>query len=156
MTIDFDGISIRVARVPLGAENYGGLTAKTGHLLYGVGGAFYYGRQGDRTTSSANLRVEGSQRNNARRKTFAATHCLTTARRSWSHRARPTISTMQPRSAKERVRQSRPLVCMSIECRLKSGTRSSMKFGDVIATGSTCRTCTVTTGSHCANSTSRC
>jgi tricorn protease len=50
MTIDFDDISTRVARVPVGADNYGGLTAKTGHLLYGVGPAFYYGRQGDRPT----------------------------------------------------------------------------------------------------------
>jgi tricorn protease len=51
LTIDFDGISQRVARVPVGADNYGGLSAKTGHLLYGVGGAGYYGRQGDRNTS---------------------------------------------------------------------------------------------------------
>ena len=51
LVIDFDGISNRVARVPLGADNYGNLTAKTGHLLYAVGGAGYYGRQGDRTTS---------------------------------------------------------------------------------------------------------
>jgi tricorn protease len=51
MTIDFDGISMRVARVPLGADNYGGLSAKAGHILYGVGPAFYYGRQGDRPTS---------------------------------------------------------------------------------------------------------
>jgi tricorn protease len=51
MTIDFDGISERIARVPVGADNYGGLSAKTGHLLYGIGGAGYYGRQGDRTTS---------------------------------------------------------------------------------------------------------
>src|SRR4030095_7816300 len=51
MTIDFDGIADRVARVPVGADNYGGLSAKTGHLLYQVGGAGYYGRQGDRTTS---------------------------------------------------------------------------------------------------------
>ncbi|MCU1267477.1 MAG: peptidase [Acidobacteria bacterium] len=50
LTIDFDGISTRVARVPVGADNYGGLTAKAGHLLYGVGPAFYYGRQGDRPT----------------------------------------------------------------------------------------------------------
>jgi tricorn protease len=48
MTIDFDGIASRVARVPLGADNYFGLSAKTGHLLYVVGGAGYYGRQGDR------------------------------------------------------------------------------------------------------------
>ena len=50
-TIDFDGITSRVTRVPLPAENYGGLTAKTGHLLYFVGSAFYYGRQSDRPTS---------------------------------------------------------------------------------------------------------
>jgi tricorn protease len=46
--IDFDNISTRVARVPIGADNYGGLAAKTGHLIYGTGPAFYYGRPGDR------------------------------------------------------------------------------------------------------------
>src|SRR6185503_18326716 len=51
MNIDFDGISNRVARVPLGADNYFGLAVKTGHLLYVVGGAGYYGRQGDRNAS---------------------------------------------------------------------------------------------------------
>jgi tricorn protease len=51
LTIDFDGIAARAARVPLGADNYGGLSAKTGHLLYGVGPAFYYGRPGDRPAS---------------------------------------------------------------------------------------------------------
>jgi len=50
-TIDFDGITSRVTRVPLPADNYGGLTAKTGHLLYFVGSAFYYGRASDRPTS---------------------------------------------------------------------------------------------------------
>lgn len=50
MTIDFDGIVSRVARVPVGADNYGGLSAKTGHLLYVTGSAFYYGRAGDRPT----------------------------------------------------------------------------------------------------------
>jgi tricorn protease len=50
-TIDFDGITSRVTRVPLQADNYGGLTAKTGHLLYFVGPAFYYGRQSDRPNS---------------------------------------------------------------------------------------------------------
>jgi tricorn protease len=50
MTIDFDGILGRAARVPVGADNYGGLSAKTGHLLYAVGSAFYYGRTGDRPT----------------------------------------------------------------------------------------------------------
>ena len=51
MNIDFDGIVNRVARVPVGADNYFGLSAKTGHLLYVVGGAAYYGRAGDRTAS---------------------------------------------------------------------------------------------------------
>ncbi len=37
--------------MPVGADNYGGLSAKTGHLLYVVGGAGYYGRQGDRNAS---------------------------------------------------------------------------------------------------------
>jgi tricorn protease len=50
MTIDFDGIVQRAARVPVGADNYGGLSAKTGHLIYAVGSAFYYGRSGDRPT----------------------------------------------------------------------------------------------------------
>jgi tricorn protease len=48
ITIDFDGIAGRVARAPLGADNYGGLATKPGFLIYGVGPAFYYGRQGDR------------------------------------------------------------------------------------------------------------
>ncbi|MEK6333469.1 MAG: S41 family peptidase [Acidobacteriota bacterium] len=50
LVIDFNDITSRVARVPLGADNYGGLAAKAGHLIYGVGPAFYYGRQGDRPT----------------------------------------------------------------------------------------------------------
>ncbi len=54
LTIDFDGITNRVARAPIGADNYFGLAAKPGHLLYVVGGAGYYGRQGDRP---ANLKI---------------------------------------------------------------------------------------------------
>lgn len=50
LTIDFDNIANRVARAPIAADNYGGLSAKPGHLLYVVGGAGYYGRQGDRPT----------------------------------------------------------------------------------------------------------
>jgi len=51
MTIDFDRLGERIARVPVGADNYFGLNAKTGHLLYVVGGAGYYGRQSDRNPS---------------------------------------------------------------------------------------------------------
>jgi tricorn protease len=44
LVIDFDGLGKRVARIPLDADNYGGLAAKKGHLLYIVGPAGYYGR----------------------------------------------------------------------------------------------------------------
>ena len=47
MTIDFDGIERRVARVPVEAANYVGVMAKAGHILYVVGPSFYYGRQAD-------------------------------------------------------------------------------------------------------------
>jgi tricorn protease len=43
-TIDFDRITARATKVPLPPENYGGLTAKTGHLIYFIGAPFYYGR----------------------------------------------------------------------------------------------------------------
>ena len=51
MTIDFDGLNARVARVPVEAQNYNGLAVNNGHLIYTTGSAFYYGRQGDRPTS---------------------------------------------------------------------------------------------------------
>ncbi len=48
-TIDFAGLASRVAKVPLGADNYGGLSvSKSGYLMYVVGPAFYYGRGSDR------------------------------------------------------------------------------------------------------------
>jgi tricorn protease len=51
LKIDFDGLAWRVARVPVEANNYGGLDAKTGHLIYGVFPPFYYGRQADQQAS---------------------------------------------------------------------------------------------------------
>ena len=51
LIIDFDGLGSRVARVPVEANNYQGLSVKTGHLLYSVGSAFYYGRQGEKPPS---------------------------------------------------------------------------------------------------------
>ena len=43
--IDFDGLSDRVTRVPVGADNYFGLVATKEYLLYAKGGAFFYGRE---------------------------------------------------------------------------------------------------------------
>lgn len=51
LAIDFEGLGARVVRVPVEANNYFGLSVKTGHLLYATGSAFYYGRQGDRPAS---------------------------------------------------------------------------------------------------------
>ncbi|MGA7409876.1 MAG: S41 family peptidase, partial [Bryobacteraceae bacterium] len=43
--IDFDGLDQRIARVPLDANNYFGIAAKTGALVFGVSPAPYYGRE---------------------------------------------------------------------------------------------------------------
>ncbi|HEY9383939.1 MAG TPA: S41 family peptidase [Gemmatimonadales bacterium] len=51
LSIDFDGLGKRVAKVPVEGDNYGGLLAKKGYLIYSVGSAFYYGREGDKPTS---------------------------------------------------------------------------------------------------------
>ena len=47
ITIDFEGLADRVARVPVEADNFSGLNAVEGHLLYVRSGAGYYGRQSD-------------------------------------------------------------------------------------------------------------
>jgi tricorn protease len=44
LRIDFDGIAARVAPVPVSPDNFWGLRANKGHLIYGVSGAFYLGR----------------------------------------------------------------------------------------------------------------
>lgn len=50
-TIDFEGIEARAAKVPLGADNYTGLTANKGNLIYVVQPPFYYGRQAENPPS---------------------------------------------------------------------------------------------------------
>ncbi len=44
MTVEFDGLGARVARVPVDFDNIGGLGANKGHLLYLVVPAPFYGR----------------------------------------------------------------------------------------------------------------
>jgi tricorn protease len=51
LSIDFDGIERRVARVPLDGNNYANLRAKSGHLIYVVTAPFYYGRPADTRNS---------------------------------------------------------------------------------------------------------
>ncbi len=47
IAIDFDGLEQRVAALPVEADNYSGLAAKKGHLVYFKSPAFYYGRGSD-------------------------------------------------------------------------------------------------------------
>lgn len=49
--IDFDGIENRAAKAPLGADNYGSMSATKGYLIYSVNAPFYYGRQADTQSS---------------------------------------------------------------------------------------------------------
>jgi tricorn protease len=45
--IDFEGLGRRVARIPVESDNYGGLGAAKGFVLFSRGGPFYYGRSPD-------------------------------------------------------------------------------------------------------------
>ena len=49
--IDFSGIEQRVTKVPLPADNYAGLSANKGHLVYLIQPPFYYGRNPDTQSS---------------------------------------------------------------------------------------------------------
>ncbi|MEP7076158.1 MAG: S41 family peptidase, partial [Acidobacteriota bacterium] len=49
--IDFDGIESRATKAPLPADNYGGLSANKGNLLYIVQSPFYYGRAAETQSS---------------------------------------------------------------------------------------------------------
>jgi tricorn protease len=50
IAIDLEGLAERVERVDVPFENYRGLSAANGFLLCARTGAFYYGRESDRTT----------------------------------------------------------------------------------------------------------
>ncbi|MGD0781843.1 MAG: S41 family peptidase, partial [Candidatus Aminicenantales bacterium] len=54
LSIDFDGLASRVARIPVEADNYSGLMAKKGHLLYVKVPASVYGRDAE---GNASLRI---------------------------------------------------------------------------------------------------
>lgn len=55
LTIDFDGIIERAARVPVAPNNYFGLSANKGHLIYFIGTPFYYGRNGGEVQPSLRI-----------------------------------------------------------------------------------------------------
>ncbi len=59
IAIDFDGLAGRVARVPVGADNWLGVAAvEDDHLVLVRGGAAYYGRQSDRSAELVLFSIE--------------------------------------------------------------------------------------------------
>ena len=81
--IDFDGLGQRVARVPVEADNYSGLSAVEGHVLYVRGGPFYYGR-GSTWTPRSRCSPSRTARRRPSPRTSRATRSRATARRCWS------------------------------------------------------------------------
>ena len=155
LVVDFDGIGARVARVPVGADNYGGLSAKTGFLIYGTGPAFYYGRQGDRP---AQLRLFSiKDRKETTLVDDGAGYAMSRDGSKVLVRQGPGFSLYDatPRATSPESPFLLP-AWLSIACRRKNGTRSSTKSGAATATGSTFRICTVTIGWRCASNTGRC
>lgn len=55
LTIDYDGIVGRSARVNVAPNNYFGLSANKGHLIYFIGTPFYYGRNGGEVQPSLRI-----------------------------------------------------------------------------------------------------
>ncbi len=150
LVIEFDGLASRVAKVPVEANNYNGLAVKTGHLLYSVGSAFYYGRLRSAFTRSRT----GKKRRLSM--TFAVGRFQMTARRCWwEDRGPASVCMTRPLKARHPKRRSRPRGLPSIECPPRSGIRSSTRYGGGIATSSTFPICTATIGKRCANSTGR-
>ncbi len=56
--IDFDGLAERVIRIPVETDNYVAISPIEGGLLYGRGGAFYYGRSSDVPTALFHYDIE--------------------------------------------------------------------------------------------------
>ena len=146
----------RVARVPLGADNYWRFDCETGHLLYVVGAQV---TTAGRAIDNASLRIYSFK---DRKETTLVEdmrgYVLSEDGSKVLVAQGPGLQSLRRDSARRTIarRQLRLLGCMSIACPPKSGIRSSTKCGDGIATGSTFRTCTASTGMRCASSTSRC
>ena len=58
VAIDFEGLDQRVIRVPVDPDNISGIALTDSHLLYVIGGPFYYGRQSDIKTTLKAFDIE--------------------------------------------------------------------------------------------------
>lgn len=61
IVIEFDGLARRVARLPVEFDNYSGLSAASGGVLFVRGGARYYGRQSDVSSALQRFDFEGRE-----------------------------------------------------------------------------------------------
>lgn len=61
LEIHLDGLADRVMRIPVPADNYGNLEARSGHLLYTVSGPGYYGRASHRQPALHIFSMESRQ-----------------------------------------------------------------------------------------------
>ena len=87
LVIDFDGLAARVMRVPLPADNYGGLSATKTGLIYTVARRRLLRPRQRPRALAAHLRVQGPQGDDAWCRDVAATRSRPTAARCSSRRA---------------------------------------------------------------------
>ena len=139
LAIDFDGLGSRVARVPLEANNYGGLAVKNGHLFTGSGLRSTTDGKASGRSRCAFTRSRSAKRPRSP-KTSADSRFRTTARRCWSRVGRGASASTKPRPRGNGPRSRfRPLDSPLTACPPKSGTRFSTRYGGAIATFSTCQ-----------------
>ena len=154
MTIDFDGITERVARVPLQADNYGGLTAKTGHFLYGIGSAFYYGRQGDRPNVLKFYSLK-DRKETTLVEDGVATYFPTRSKVLVAK----VLASVSTDATPQGDRTRKPVAISGLfvdRVPAEEWNRSLTKFGDAIAIGFMFRTCMDSIGSLCVSNIDPC
>jgi len=131
--IDFDGLADRVTRVPIDAENYVGVTAIPGHLLYLREGAPYYGRE----SSPESALVVYSLKD--RKETVLAEkvngyHVSANGPRCWCASATTSNSSTPPRPEKRIQSRFPRRAWRSIASPSRNGWRSSTRSGAAIET----------------------
>jgi tricorn protease len=151
VVVDFEGLGQRVVPVPLEGENYGGLAAVKGYLLYIKRGAPFYGRDSyakpglyiyDLKKREESLLVGevGSYAVSADGKKVLVQQGK--AYKVYESNRRPRT----PRTCPRRISR-----CTGFPRR--SGRRFSARCGVATATSFTCATCTATTGKPLASNT---
>ena len=151
ISIDFDGLSGRVGAVPVAADNYSGLSAVKGHLLYIRASAVFYGRDGALKPELRIYRLEGAQGDDAGRK---RRRLRAVDRRQQGHGAQGSAAT-SPYDARPRARTRPRRVSLEGHAsrhRARGGMGDDVRrsLAALSRSSSTSPTCTATTGWRCA------